>query len=135
MTRRPAPPPPASPGDRAGGRLRYRTEPDGAGTAMRLSGEIDRGNADELETVLTAALSLGDRGTPLTLDMADVSFCDSSALNTLLHVRLLAMARHSRLSVVAASSQVARLLAHTRTGDLLEFPAAEAAPQGDDHAP
>ncbi|MEV6200151.1 STAS domain-containing protein [Streptomyces sp. NPDC051771] len=135
MTRSPVPPPSASPGGRADGRLRHRTEPGGVGTAVCLSGEIDLDNAAELETVLTAALSLGGHGTPLTLDLSEVSFCDSTGLNALLHVRLLAVARQRRLTVVAASAQVARLLAHTRTGDLLEYPAAQATPSGDDHAP
>ncbi|NML50845.1 STAS domain-containing protein [Streptomyces sp. R302] len=135
MTRSPAPPPPASPGDRAGERLRHRTEARGAGTVVRLGGEIDLDNAGELETVLTAALSLAGHGAPLTLDLSEVSFCDSTGLNTLLHVRLLAEARHSRLSVVSASARVARLLDLTRTADLLGFPAAEAPPGGDDHAP
>ncbi|MFF5504999.1 STAS domain-containing protein [Streptomyces roseolus] len=132
MTRSPAPPPPASPGGRAPERLRHRTEPTGSGMAVRLSGEIDLDTAEELETVLTAALSLGGRGAPVTLDMSGVSFCDSSGLNALLHARLLATARRSRLSVVAASAQVARLLARTHTGGLLEFPTA---PHGDDRAP
>ncbi|MEU2507377.1 STAS domain-containing protein [Streptomyces sp. NPDC007863] len=135
MTRSPTPPPPPPPTGGADGRLRHRTEPTGSGTAVRLGGEIDLDNADELKAVLTAALPLGGAGTPLTLDMSDVSFCDSTGLNTLLRFRLLAAARQRRLSVVAASAQVARLFALTRTGDLLEFPAAEAAPDGDDHAP
>ncbi|MEU9852447.1 STAS domain-containing protein [Streptomyces sp. NPDC047974] len=135
MNRSPAPPPPPSPGGGPDGRLRHRTEPTGSGTTLRLGGEIDLDNADELETVLTAALSLGGPGAPLTLDLSDVSFCDSTGLNTLLHARLLAAAGKRRLSVVAASAQVARLLAHTRTGDILGFTTSEVAPSGDDHAP
>ncbi|MEU2547007.1 STAS domain-containing protein [Streptomyces roseolus] len=135
MIRSPAPPPPASPGGPARERLRHRTEPTGSGTAVRLSGEIDLSTAEELESVLTAALSLGGDGASLTLDMSGVSFCDSSGLNTLLHARLLAVARHSDLRVVAAGAQVARLLARTHVGDLVEFPAAPAAPRGDPHDP
>ncbi|MFD6244555.1 STAS domain-containing protein [Streptomyces roseolus] len=135
MIRSPAPPPPASPGGRARERLRHRTEPIGSGTAVRLSGEIDPSTVEELESVLAAALSLGGDGASLTLDLSGVSFCDSSGLNALLHARLLAMARHRSLTVVAAGAQVARLLARTHVGGLVEFPAAPAAPRGDAHAP
>lgn len=113
-------PSPVLPGPEA--RMRVRTERNGGGTVVRVGGEIDLDTADGLEAVLARALSEGDDGTPLVLDLSEVSFCDSTGLSALLHLRLLARRRRTPFAVSAASAQVVRLLGLTRTGGLLGFP-------------
>ncbi|MFF2775518.1 STAS domain-containing protein [Streptomyces sp. NPDC058052] len=131
MTTTPVPPPPAPDGHRAGRtRMRVRATPMPAGTrtVVRLGGEIDMDSAGELETALIDVLSGSADGGPLVLDMSGVSFCDSTALRTLLRVRRLALRRHGSLSIASASDQVARLLDLTGTGPLFGFPASPGRP-------
>ncbi|MFF6794213.1 STAS domain-containing protein [Streptomyces filamentosus] len=113
-------PSPVLPGPEA--RLRVGTERDGGGTVVRVGGEIDPDTADEPEAVLARALSEGDDGTPLVLDLSEVSSCDSTGLDALPHPRLPARRRRTPFAVSAASAQVVRPLGPTRTGGLLGSP-------------
>ncbi|GGY51642.1 hypothetical protein GCM10010363_35830 [Streptomyces omiyaensis] len=133
MTASPESTPPAPPRrDADDARMWTRTAPapDGTGAAIlvRLGGEIDLDTAEGLETALTAALSGCHDGAGLLLDLSEVSFCDSTGLNTLLRLRLLALGRHTPLTIGAASDQVSRLLDVTGTGALFAFPPRPAAP-------
>ncbi|MFE9043589.1 STAS domain-containing protein [Streptomyces sp. NPDC007818] len=124
MTRSPIFPPPAPDGRAGSTRMRVRTVtvPAGTRTVVRLGGEIDMDSAVALEAALTDLLAGGADGSPLVLDMSDVTFCDSTALNALLRVRRLALRGHGSLSIASASDQVARLLDLTGTGELFRPP-------------
>ncbi|MFJ5135988.1 anti-sigma factor antagonist [Streptomyces sp. NPDC088707] len=76
-----------------------------------VSGEIDMDNAAELQEDLTAALTSSDRG--LDIDLASVTFCDSSGLHALLHVNQLALQAGKSVVLTALSRPVARLLHST----------------------
>src|SRR5687768_10619207 len=58
---------------------------DGDRGLVKVRGELDLDNSEQLGGALGEALSRSVRG--IDLDLEDVSFCDCSALNTLLDVR------------------------------------------------
>ncbi|MBD0710264.1 hypothetical protein BU197_18350 [Streptomyces sp. CBMA291] len=102
--------------------MRLRTERFGAGTLARVDGEIDMDTAGELEAALTRTLTEGPPGASLALDLSGVSFCDSSGLNTLLRLRLLALSHRTPLTIPKASPRVTHLLTLTGTADLFGHP-------------
>ncbi|MEV6354802.1 STAS domain-containing protein [Streptomyces hydrogenans] len=138
MTPPPVDPPPAlSPDAPDTPRIRVAVEPTAAGTVLRLGGEIDMDTAHRLDTALRDALSDGGGRRPLSLDMSEVTFCDSTGLNTLLRARQRALRRDIPLSITAVSGQVAHLLDLTRTGSLFGLPSSRdpGASDGPRHEP
>ncbi|MFD4156009.1 STAS domain-containing protein [Streptomyces hydrogenans] len=121
-------PPPADPTSSLfpdapdGPRIRVEVEPTAAGIVLRLGGEIDMDTAHQLDTALGRALSDGGERRPLSLDLSEVTFCDSTGLNTLLRARQRALDRQVSLSITAVSEQVAHLLDITRTAPLFGLP-------------
>ncbi|MGW6915617.1 STAS domain-containing protein [Kitasatospora sp. NPDC054939] len=89
-------------------------------TRAALHGEVFLDNATALHDALDKALHTS--GTGLDLDLAPLTFCDSTGLNTLLRLRLAALAEGRTLTVVAASRQVRRLFELTETTDLFTPP-------------
>jgi anti-anti-sigma factor len=87
--------------------------------ALVLHGEFDLAAAPLARERFEQAGARGPRG--VVLDMAEVTFADSSALRELLRADT-ALRRDGALLVIAAvSPPVARLLELTRAGDLLEL--------------
>lgn len=82
----------------------------------QVSGEVDRDNADDLRHTLTDALARAD-GRNLHVDMARVTFCDSSGLHALLAVRTRAEDTATELSL-EPGAYVDRLLDLTGTRSL-----------------
>ncbi|MEW2412491.1 STAS domain-containing protein [Streptomyces sp. NPDC046866] len=74
----------------------------------RVSGEIDMDEAVGLREELTAALEAGHTG--LDVDLAAVTFCDSTGLHVLLELNELAVQAGKTLVLTALSPPVARLL-------------------------
>lgn len=76
-------------GDDAGARLREPpvsgVEPVGDATVVRLRGELDLYNADELRIAFSGAIDGGAKR--LVVDLDEVEFVDSTALGVLLEVR------------------------------------------------
>ncbi|GHF92857.1 STAS domain-containing protein [Streptomyces hydrogenans] len=107
-------------------RIRVEAEPTTTGTLLRLGGEIDMDTAHQLDTALRRALSDGGGRRLLSLDLSEVTFCDSTGLNTLLRARQRALDRHVSLSITAVSEQVAHLLDITRTAPLFGLPPSRA---------
>ena len=60
-------------------------EQRGGGVVVRLGGELDLYNADEVRNALTAAIDGG--AARIVIDMADVDFVDSTALGVLVEAR------------------------------------------------
>jgi anti-anti-sigma factor len=94
-------------------------------------GELDLAGGQLLRQTLSEALDHATKG-GLELDLADVDFCDCSALNVLLHVRH--RARQSARSVVlrASGPAVERLLALSGTLSLFTAGSAEHPPEAHD---
>ncbi|CAL9577000.1 hypothetical protein SUDANB120_04970 [Streptomyces sp. enrichment culture] len=74
----------------------------------RVSGEIDTDQAADLREELTAALAAGRTG--LDVDLAGVTFCDSSGLHVLLDLHRLALQAGKTLVLTELSRPVDRLL-------------------------
>ncbi|KJY28552.1 STAS domain-containing protein [Streptomyces katrae] len=83
-------------------------EPGPERVLAQVSGEIDMDQAPALRQELTAALAASRAG--LDIDMAGVTFCDSSGLHALLDVDQLAMQAGKTLALTALRPPVARLL-------------------------
>jgi anti-anti-sigma factor len=74
--------------------------PDGGTTAVALAGELDLDTAERIEPALTG-LAGGARG-DLLLDLADLTFCDSSGAALLVRV-------HRRCAAAGVRLRVSRL--------------------------
>jgi anti-anti-sigma factor len=88
-----------------------RTE--GSTLKVAVQGEIDHFTVAPLSALLASAAAFGH--TRLVVDASRVTFCDSGLLNALLAWRR----GGRRLVLAAASLAVQRLLAATRSGNLL----------------
>ncbi|GAA1078346.1 STAS domain-containing protein [Kitasatospora arboriphila] len=93
------------------------------GPVLFLDGEVDLYSVPALAEALEDAVDLCPPGAPVTVDMAQVEFCDSSGLNALLKARARADRRSVAVQVARPSPQVARLLTVTATAELLLPPA------------
>ena len=80
---------------------------DGAGVTVRVVGEVDM----ETASVLAAQLGRAVDGFPgdVTVDLAGVTFLDSTGLCTLLRARAALIAHDRGLGVAAASRAAARI--------------------------
>ncbi|MGW2207388.1 STAS domain-containing protein [Streptomyces sp. NPDC001774] len=89
-----------------------------SGVVVTVRGEIDLDTATDLRTALLHAVTAnGKDKAGVVLDLSDVSFCDSTALNTLLHACQHALDGSQTLTIAAASPAVTRLL-ETRAAPL-----------------
>ncbi|MFH0519981.1 ANTAR domain-containing protein [Streptomyces sp. M41] len=83
---------------------------------VSVCGELDLDNSERLRGTLRDALSRSVRG--VDLDLAEVSFCDCSALNILLGLRRRALKQAKTVTIRTASPVVDRLLALSGTRNL-----------------
>jgi anti-sigma B factor antagonist len=82
------------------------TERRGQAIVVRLGGELDLYNADEVRAALTSAI---DDGTErIVVDMAEVDFVDSTALGVLIEAR--AKIGHHGLLLAAPQAETRRTL-------------------------
>jgi len=101
--------------------LRVDSRADGAdAVVVTVAGEIDMTNGDRLERGLLAALGSG-AGT-VAVDLGEVSFLDSTAINTLIRAHHQAAADGRRLVVTRVRPFVRHVLEITGVLDLLSVP-------------
>jgi len=86
---------------------------DAAGTWLRVRGPVDFAEAQALVRAGLALLR-GDTGSPLRLDLAGVSYLDSSGLSALLDLQLQAAHLGRKLEVHNPSAPVLQILRLTR---------------------
>jgi anti-sigma B factor antagonist len=79
-----------------------------AETILVLSGEIDMATAGDLRAATTKAMT--EAPGRLVLDFADVTFCDSQGLSTLISLHREVAAAGGRLVLVRVGDFMARLL-------------------------
>ncbi len=83
----------------------------GNATVVSVGGEIDLGTAGELGDHLVSAME--HSGTDLVLDLANVSFMDSTGLKVLLATRKRAQLVGGQLALAAAGRSVRKVLSVT----------------------
>jgi anti-anti-sigma factor len=93
---------------------------------VAVSGELDLESAGHLERALRTALTTAVSG--VDLDLADVAFCDCSALNVLLGMREQGLRQGKTLVLRGAGPAVERLLSLTGTDALFTDPAPDGRP-------
>jgi anti-anti-sigma factor len=82
-----------------------------------LSGEIDIASAEDLRLAGARSVDLVGPGEPLEIDVAGVSFIDSSGLGALVSIRRLAETTGHRTVLLGLSSSIERLLELTGLRD------------------
>ncbi|MFE5588191.1 STAS domain-containing protein [Kitasatospora sp. NPDC056531] len=107
---------PANTGNAIGPILRITTLATDEAVVCRVEGEIDQAQQAKLENALARAVR--DRPPQLVVDLAGVTFCDSSGLNTFLQTLQDTTLAGTRLVLAALSPQIRRLLEITSTDEL-----------------
>ncbi|MFF8375611.1 STAS domain-containing protein [Streptomyces sp. NPDC015661] len=113
-----APDPASRPENEGDGEISVSLRAISGGTAATVRGELDITSATYLRTALLRALEECIPGGVVTLDLSQVTFCDSTGLNVLLRARRWALEEHRVLIINAASPQMARLLEMTGAAPL-----------------
>jgi anti-sigma B factor antagonist len=103
-------------------RLDVEVQTQGGQMLLVLHGELDLGNESQLHDVVMAQLAAHDP-TKLRLDLADISFLDSSGINALLDIRKYAASHGIGVEIVAVSHRVARILTIVGLADSFGIPA------------
>ncbi|WP_329243635.1 STAS domain-containing protein [Streptomyces sp. NBC_01478] len=85
--------------------MRTRTTP--AGPVVELTGELDYDSASQVRELLPG-LALQD-GQQLVVDLAGVTFCDSSGITALLAARNHALAARAGIALVAVPGHISRI--------------------------
>ncbi|WP_367129364.1 STAS domain-containing protein [Saccharothrix sp. HUAS TT1] len=88
--------------------IELTTATDGAVHTIGLTGELDHRTTPRLRDALTG-LDLG-AGDLVVLDLAELAFCDSSGLSTLLFARELVLGADAALDLVAPPRTLVKML-------------------------
>ncbi|GHH81982.1 anti-sigma factor antagonist [Kitasatospora indigofera] len=97
-----------------------------AGPVVEAAGELDHDSAPQLRAVLRRALAVRPAPAMLVVDLAGITFCDSSGLNTLLQARLDAERQDTAFHLARPTDIVARVLEITGTDQV--FPVDQVVP-------
>lgn len=85
---------------------------------VRVGGEMDIDRAPLLQEALHTLITGPDCPQEVVLDLAELTFCDSSGLGAFLQARLTAQEHGRRITLHAANQQVTKLLELTGTHQL-----------------
>ncbi|MFC9399012.1 STAS domain-containing protein [Streptomyces sp. NPDC057027] len=113
-----APHPASRPENESDGEISISVRATPGGTAATIRGELDVASVTHVRTALLQVLEECVAGGVVTLDLSQVTFCDSTGLNVLLRARRWALDEHRALIINAASPQMARLLDMTGAAPL-----------------
>lgn len=95
---------------------------DGRSAVIAVTGEIDMGSEADLRAAVDAALEHRPRPAEITIDLAQVNFCDSAGIRALLVSHQTAAASGVDLRVRRPQPTVANVLRVTGVNDLLGLP-------------
>src|SRR5262245_34488622 len=98
-------------------RFEAATSVDGQRAAVVLSGDCDLASRDACTEALISAV---EAAPTVVVDLAAVTFLDSSGVHALVTAHHAALERGGRLSVVGAAGTVAQVLEITGVGGLLD---------------
>ena len=93
------------------------TSPDAGGKRLAVEGDVDVYTADEFRRVIAES----ETSTPLTINLSQVSFMDSTGLGVLIGALTRSRETGSRLILEALSPRVDRLLTLTGIADQFEI--------------
>jgi anti-sigma B factor antagonist len=91
---------------------------DEGGRVVRIGGELDLASRDLVEPEVLAAIA---HGGPVTIDLTDLTFCDSSGIALLLAAREKATAEDVALTIEHVRSSLARVLALTGVDRVIDI--------------
>lgn len=91
------------------------------GACLRLAGELDMSTAPELNAVIDRLLATGERR--LLVDLAELTFCDSTGIAAFLRGDNASAAEGGWLRVTGAAGRVRRVLQVTGLADVLRYEA------------
>jgi anti-sigma B factor antagonist len=77
---------------------------------LLVSGDLDHGDAGELREAGFAAVDAARAGAPVTVDLADVAFADSTSLGALVEIRAYADEHGRRLLLTNVPPRIVQLL-------------------------
>ncbi|MEV6734430.1 STAS domain-containing protein [Streptomyces sp. NPDC051364] len=97
---------------------RVQVESAARSIVVRVGGEMDIDRAPLLHEALDSVITRPDCPVEIVVDLAELTFCDSSGLNALLQARLTAEQHGRRIRLHAPSPQVIRLLEVTGADQL-----------------
>ncbi|MFF4324465.1 STAS domain-containing protein [Streptomyces sp. NPDC001568] len=89
--------------------LKITTRDADTGPVLEITGDLDYATAPELRTALDRLTLVP--GQLLLLDLADLDFCDSTGITTLLAARNLATQHGAELALTAVPTNTLRILA------------------------
>ncbi|EEP75075.1 hypothetical protein MCAG_05402 [Micromonospora sp. ATCC 39149] len=92
---------------------------NGVGACLRLAGELDTSTAPELNAVLDRLTKRGERH--LLVDLAELTFCDSTGIAAFVRGDNQAAARGGWLRVTGATGRVERVLRLTGLAEVLGY--------------
>ncbi|MSV77838.1 MAG: anti-sigma factor antagonist [Actinobacteria bacterium] len=93
------------------------TSPDAGGKRLAVEGDVDVYTADEFRRVIAES----ETSTPLTINLSQVSFMDSTGLGVLIGALTRSRETGSRLILEALSPRVDRLLSLTGIAEQFEI--------------
>ena len=93
------------------------TSPEVGGKHLAVAGDVDVHTADEFRRVIAAS----ETSTPLTINLSQVSFMDSTGLGVLIGALTRSREAGSRLVLEALSPRVDRLLSLTGIAEQFEI--------------
>jgi anti-sigma B factor antagonist len=98
--------------------IQSTTSAEGSTRTLALSGEVDLDAKEPLQAAFTAAIEI-DQVKSVVVDLADITFLDSSGIGALVFGHRLAAANGATLTVVNPSAGVERVLDLTGISELL----------------
>ncbi|MFC9331731.1 STAS domain-containing protein [Kitasatospora sp. NPDC057015] len=96
--------------DSTAGRFTIAGRESPGSPVVEVTGELDYDTAPRLRVALQHALAVRPVPPRLVVDLADVTFCDSTGLNALLQARIDAEGQGTVIHLARPASAVARLL-------------------------
>lgn len=96
----------------------YEVDRDTTHVTVHLAGEIDLAAAPRVESAIEEALA-GEDGTEITIDLAAVTFLDSTGLRVLVTAHARCAGEGRNLTLVNPSPAVSRILEITGLGQTL----------------